>query len=120
MVIQSKVEFSQIPSLELILEKIKKRTGLNIVYDISSTPDEDLNVNNKRIYVRCENMGKIELYLDYDTNRVEVLTYSPVNHYLFCATIFSLIKMGGKTNMRLPKWASRKWKDIRWWHMAFK
>jgi len=111
MAMQADVKFEKgIPAVDLIFSSIRDVTGLEIGY----------KENGEKIYIDSEGMRRVELFLDYDRNIVEVLSFMMFNHYLYCTVTYSLTKIGGISTMSFPKWSSKRWEEIKWWEVVFR
>ena len=59
-------------------------------------------------------------YVEYEIEGQEIIVGSTFRkrHYLRSALIAALYNLGAEQDYPLPKWAWKKWKDIKWWHFV--
>lgn len=95
---------SEIPSYDLILETLRKNTGL----DISGDPLER--------YFCCPLLHNEKLGLTREGNKILIWRTDPYESYLFYATVATLITLGGKSTQesvdQIPEWAWKKWGEF--------
>ena len=94
------------PTLEAIIERLHKRTGL---LPILGQPEQLLGESFVPVTNPQAERDWFEIYIQADF--VRLTTYAQAD-YLTLATVHTLLDMGGYFADQLPLWPTKRWEEV--------